>query len=47
MGDTVTMIDMAERGHMPVAGGVLDQATWFIEAYRFYTADVEQIKAER
>lgn len=43
---TIAMIDMAERGHLPVGGGVLDQAAWFIEAHRFYSADIEQGKAE-
>ena len=38
----VSLIDMAEKGHLPVSGGVLDQSAWFIEAYRFY----EQQKAK-
>jgi hypothetical protein len=43
---TLTMIDMSEKGHLPVTGGVLDQSQWFIEAYKFYTADIATIKAE-
>lgn len=46
IGSTIALIDMAERGHLPVGGGVLDQAAWFIEAHRFYSADIEQGKAE-
>jgi hypothetical protein len=40
------MIAMAEKGHLPVGGGVLDQSQWFMEAYRCFTDDVAQIKAE-
>jgi hypothetical protein len=46
MAQTVMMIDMAEKGHLPVSGGVLEQSAWFIEAYQFYTNDIEKIKAE-
>lgn len=46
MASTVEMIDMAEKGHLPVSGGVLDQAAWFIEAYRFYASDMEKAKAK-
>jgi hypothetical protein len=45
MFETVGMIDMAEKGHMPLAGGVLEQSAWFVEAYRFYTNDMEKLKA--
>ena len=44
--DAMMMIDLAEKGHLPVAGGVLDQSQWFMEAYRFYQTDVQTIKAE-
>jgi hypothetical protein len=46
MVEPVRMFELADKGHLPIAGGLLDQAAWFVEAYRFYTADVEQIKAE-
>jgi len=46
MASTVEMIDMAEKGHLPIAGGVLEQSAWFIEAYRFYSADLEKAKAQ-
>lgn len=42
----VEMFDMADKGHLPVSGGVLDQSAWFIEAYRFYSADVERARAK-
>jgi hypothetical protein len=47
LGQAITLMDMADKGHLPVSGGVLDQSAWFIEAYRFYSADIEQIRAER
>lgn len=46
MVEPVRMFELADKGHLPIAGGLLDQAAWFVEAYRFYTADVEQNKAE-
>ena len=46
MFETIGMIDMAEKGHLPLARGVLDQSAWFIEAYRFYTNDMEKLKAK-
>lgn len=46
MGTTIDMIDMADKGHLPVAGGVLDQSAWFVEAMRFYHADYERAKAK-
>lgn len=44
--DAVRMFELADKGHLPISGGLLDQAAWFVEAYRFYTADVDKIKAE-
>ena len=46
MFETVGMIEMAEKGHLPLAGGVLEQSAWFIEAFRFYTNDMEKLKAK-
>jgi hypothetical protein len=47
MVEPVRMFELADKGHLPVAGGLLDQAAWFVEAYRFYMADVDKIKAEQ
>ena len=43
---TLQMIDMADKGHLPVGGGVLDQSQWFISAYEWFTRDVKQIEAD-
>ena len=44
--DAIRMFELVDKGHLPVAGGLLDQAQSFVEAYRFYSADVDKIKAE-
>ncbi len=36
MAKVVGLFDMADKGHLPINGGVLDQSAWFIEAYRYY-----------
>jgi hypothetical protein len=36
MAKLVGLFDMADKGHLPINGGVLDQSAWFIEAYRYY-----------
>jgi len=46
MVQAIEMFDIADKGHLPIGGGVLDQSAWFIEAYRFYSADVEKAKAQ-
>lgn len=46
MVESVRMFELADKGHLPIAGGLLDQSAWFVEAYRFYAADVDKIKAE-
>lgn len=33
--ETLTYCEWAEKGHLPVAGGVLDQSRWFIDAWLF------------
>lgn len=42
----IPLFELFGKGVLPVAGGVLDQSAWFIEAERFYAADVENVKAE-
>jgi hypothetical protein len=46
MSKTLALIDMADKGHLPVTGGVMDQSAWFIEAYRYYTSEFERSKAK-
>ena len=46
MVESVRMFELADKGHLPITGGLLDQSAWFVEAYRFYAADVDKIKAE-
>jgi hypothetical protein len=41
------MFDLADKGLLPVSGGVLDQAQWFIEAYQFWKSEVNRAQAER
>jgi hypothetical protein len=31
----IEFAELAEKGHWPIAGGVLDQAHWFVSAARF------------
>lgn len=47
MAATVNLADLYSKGLMPVAGGVLDQSAWFLEAARILDRDEETIKAER
>ena len=47
VGDVIRMIELAESGLWPVAGGSLDQSQWFADAVRQYRMDVETIKASR
>jgi len=43
----VPLADMLDKGLLPIAGGLLDQAAWFIQAARLLERDEERIKAER
>lgn len=47
VGRTVPMIDLFHKGLPPVAGGVLDQAAWFLEAARYLDAEEAALKAEQ
>lgn len=47
LGQTITLIDLFGKGMPPVAGGVLDQSAWFIEAARLLEHEENLIKAER
>lgn len=42
-----TLGDMLGNGLLPVAGGVLDQSAWFIQAVRMLQRDEDKIKYER
>ena len=39
-------VSMANKGHLPEAGGVLDQDAWFMSAYNALEADCNKIDAE-
>jgi hypothetical protein len=41
------MIEAADKGLWPVAGGALDQAQWFIDAFRFWRAQIDLITSKR
>lgn len=45
--DLIRYSELMEKGLLPVAGGVVDQTAWFIEAATFFQQDCERIKAER
>jgi hypothetical protein len=40
-------VGFAEKGHLPVTGGTLDQAQWFLDAYAFLSAEHSRLKAEK
>jgi hypothetical protein len=46
MSKTLSLIDMADKGHLPVTGGVMEQSAWFIAAYRYYSSDMDRAKAK-
>lgn len=41
------IIDLMEKGIMPVAGGSLDQSAWLIDAARQYRNDMVLVENER
>jgi hypothetical protein len=41
------MTELFGKGLPPVAGGVLDQSAWFINASRFLESEEAAIKAEK
>ncbi len=43
----IPLADLFGKGIPPVAGGVLDQSAWFLQAARILERDEETIKAER
>jgi len=43
---TLDLIDFFHDGNMPVAGGVLDQSAWFLDAARFLKAEENRIDME-
>lgn len=43
----IRLIEQFKKGMPPIAGGVLDQAAWFIEAAELLEHDEAIIKAER
>lgn len=43
---TLDLIDFFHNGNMPIAGGVLDQSSWFLSAARFLKAEEDRIEAE-
>jgi hypothetical protein len=47
VGRTVRMIEAAKEGLWPVAGGSLDQAAWFVDANRFWHAQIAMIEGKR
>jgi hypothetical protein len=46
LGATTSMVDFLDKGLMPVAGGVLDQSYWFMQAARLLKNDEAKIRAE-
>ncbi len=42
----VNMVDLFEKGLPPIAGGVLDQAAWFIDCVRVFANEESLARAE-
>jgi hypothetical protein len=47
--DAIDMVSFAENGHLPIAGGVLDQTKFFTDVHKFVsneraTMDIAKIK---
>jgi hypothetical protein len=42
----VPLVDLFGKGMPPIAGGVLDQSAWFIEASRIFNREEAMIRAE-
>lgn len=40
----IELFDLFEKGLPPVAGGVLDQSVWFIDASRYFEGEERRIK---
>ncbi len=39
------LCDFADKGRLPLSGGVLDQTQGFLDVLRFYDREVSQLKA--
>jgi len=46
MSATIQMIDLFDRGILPVTGGALDQSSWFLSAERCYRLEEALIRSE-
>jgi len=44
--DFLTYADFAKQGTFPVAGGTLDQSSWFLQATQFLLAEERKVEAE-
>lgn len=42
--EALTMVETARDGHLPVAGGVLDQTEWFQQAFRYVAGEMPETK---
>jgi hypothetical protein len=47
MAPLITLAELFAKGLPPVAGGVLDQSAWFLQAAQILERDEETIRAER
>lgn len=47
LSQVVILAEMMDKGVMPVAGGLLDQSSWLLQAARILDRDEARIKAER
>ena len=43
----VNLCGHADKGHLPVAGGILDQSAWFISFWERFSSEVARIDRER
>jgi len=44
--DAVELVGFAEKGHLPVSGGMLEQTRFFADALRFLSSEHARLEAE-
>lgn len=45
--EAINMTALVDKGFWPVAGGILDQANYFVNLYQFVTSEQSRIDEER
>lgn len=47
MTTAINLAGYASKGHLPVAGGLLDQSAWFVDVWSTLESDQSRIDAEQ